>query len=222
MPLFFLFFFLFFCASGITVAALWCRTEDKVAPLKEEFPDIPLITTKYDEILGNPEILLISIITPPMAHKDMALKALRAGKHVLQDKPTALNAQEAAEMYEEAAKRPGQLSLIDHELRFLRTYQQIRTLVQDKKNALLGELRSVEVDVSMQQKADAPWTWWQSEELGGGILGAIGSHYVDLLSWILGDRIVSVGGFLDTLHKSVRRPRARCARLPVMIMLRST
>src|SRR5712675_987825 len=62
---------------------------------------------------------LVTIVTPPSEHLQMATAALDAGKHVLCEKPTALNVDEAIQLAAAAKKHPDRITLIDHELRFL-------------------------------------------------------------------------------------------------------
>lgn len=129
---------------------------------------------------------LISIVTPPGTHCEMSVAALQAGKHVLCEKPTALNQLEAQTMLEAAQAHPEQLSLIDHELRFLPIFQMARALIND--NAI-GQIRHVNSSVIFSSRADPqrPWNWWSDKEQAGGAWGAIGSHQIDMLRWLCGD-----------------------------------
>jgi predicted dehydrogenase len=161
---------------------------------------VPLVTHDYDAILDDSSIDLISIVTPPGAHKDMASRALQKRKHVLCDKPTALTADEALQMAHLARQHPSQLSLIDHELRFLSNYQRIQDLLSTGK---LGQLRHIEVSVQYRPQPNQTWNWWQDKTQGGGLLGAIGSHYVDLISFITQSRVVSTIGMVETLFPTL-------------------
>ncbi|HEX9502161.1 MAG TPA: Gfo/Idh/MocA family oxidoreductase, partial [Thermoanaerobaculia bacterium] len=76
----------------------------------------------WRELLERNDIDLISIAMPPARHVEMAVAALEHGKHVLCEKPTALNAGEAEKLVEAARKRPNQIAIIDHELRFLPSF----------------------------------------------------------------------------------------------------
>ncbi|MFN2393924.1 MAG: Gfo/Idh/MocA family protein, partial [Pyrinomonadaceae bacterium] len=72
----------------------------------------------WRETIGNEAVDLVCITTPPVFHKEMTLLALEHGKHVLCEKPMAMNADEAREMLEKS-KEKNVIALIDHELRFL-------------------------------------------------------------------------------------------------------
>ncbi|HEY0156844.1 MAG TPA: Gfo/Idh/MocA family oxidoreductase [Thermoanaerobaculia bacterium] len=132
----------------------------------------------WRELIAAPDVELVSIVTPPSEHREMALAALDAGKHVLLEKPTALHAGEAEELVEAAKRHPGRIALIDHELRFLPSWREARTRLAE-----LGPIRYAEVRYSSPARGDRKreWNWWSDASRGGGIWGAVGSHFVDAL-----------------------------------------
>jgi predicted dehydrogenase len=135
----------------------------------------------------------------------MALAALGAGQAVLCEKPMAMNADETGRMCE-AARSAGMLALIDHELRFLPARRLMRQLIQGGE---LGRVRHAKFlfRADSRAAADKPWSWWSDERAGGGALGAIGSHAVDALHWLLGTRVSHVSASLAA-HVSERRDPA--------------
>jgi predicted dehydrogenase len=124
----------------------------------------------------------------------MAEAALSEGKHVLSEKPTAMNAGEAERMLAVAREHPGQLALIDHELRFLPAWIEAKRLLGD-----LGPIRFIEMRYCSGSRADRnrAWNWWSDAKRGGGVLGAIGSHLVDAVRYLAGE-IESVQATLST------------------------
>jgi predicted dehydrogenase len=172
-----------FREAGLEVAALWGRSEEKARRLAGE-RGIPLGTSDLPRILEHPEIDLVSVTTPPHTHREVTLAALAAGKHVLCEKPFALDAAEAAEMAAAARARPDRLSLVDHELRFLPVHRRFRELLAED---FAGPLHHVEITHHSPGRLDPdiPFDWWSEREKGGGYWGALGSHYVDLLHWLL-------------------------------------
>lgn len=138
---------------------------------------------------------LVSIVTPPSEHREMALAALEAGKHVLCEKPTALDASEAEELVAAARRRPGQIALIDHELRFLPSWREARNRIEE-----LGGVRYAEVRYSSPARGirTREWNWWSDASRGGGIWGAVGSHSVDTLRYF-GMEIEAVHATLHTI-----------------------
>jgi predicted dehydrogenase len=135
--------------------------------------------------LVRADLDLVSITTPTDLHRPMALAALAAGRHVLCEKPMALSVAEAAEMLA-AAERAGVVHVIDHELRFNPNRRKVKRLIAE---GFVGRPRHVLITLVGPGRADAtkPFTWWADAARGGGILGAVGSHMIDLLRYWLGD-----------------------------------
>jgi predicted dehydrogenase len=134
---------------------------------------------------------LVSITTPPAIHHAMALAALNAGRHVLCEKPMAMSVAEAEEMLAHG-ERARRVHVIDHELRFNPNRRKARALIEQ---GLVGRPRHVLLTAVNASRLDPakPWGWWFDETRGGGLLGAVGSHQVDLLRYWLGE-IAAVTG----------------------------
>lgn len=184
-----------FRAAGLDVVALVGRDRAKTERLAQEL-NIGFATNDWREVLGRDDVQLVSIITPPNLHREMAIAALEAGKHVLCEKPMAMNVEETQAMVAAAAAQSQSFAIIDHELRFLPSLQQARQHVQSGK---LGKLHHLEGFVSNGSRRDPsrPWTWWADAAQGGGVLGALGSHMVDTIQFLFGP-ITAVNGLTHT------------------------
>lgn len=145
--------------------------------------------------LIDSNIDLVTIVTPPSEHLKMATAGLDAGKHVLCEKPTALNVAEAEQLVAAAHKHPDRLALIDHELRFLPSFRAARERMGE-----LGGVRYAEVRYASPSRGDRTrgWNWWSDAGYGGGIWGAVGSHFIDTLRF-LGMEIEAVQATLQTI-----------------------
>ena len=144
--------------------------------------------------LVTADLDLVSITTPPYLHHAMALAALDAGRHVLCEKPMAMSAAEAEEMLAHG-ERARRVHVIDHELRFNPNRRKVRRLIEEgfvgaPRHALLTAVNASRLDPAK------PWGWWYDEARGGGLLGAVGSHQVDLLRYWLGE-VTAVTGTAD-------------------------
>jgi predicted dehydrogenase len=130
----------------------------------------------------------------------MAIAALEAGKHVLAEKPTALDAAEAQAMVDAARGHADRISLIDHELRFLPAWLAARERLRE-----LGPIRYVEVRYASPARGDRSreWNWWSDASRGGGVWGAVGSHFVDAIRYF-GMEIEAAQALLRTTIE--RRP----------------
>jgi predicted dehydrogenase len=167
-----------FREAGLDVVAIAGHRPERTRESARELDVRPY--DDWRELIASAEVELVSIVTPPSEHREMALAALEAGKHVLLEKPTALDASEAEELVAAAARHSGQITLIDHELRFLPSWREARARFPE-----LGEFRYAEVRYSSPARGDRTreWNWWSDAKRGGGIWGAVGSHFVDALRY---------------------------------------
>lgn len=147
-------------------------------------------TDDWRETVKREDVDLVCITTPPVHHREMTLLALENEKHVLCEKPTAMNAEEAREMLE-ASKSKNVLALIDHELRFLSGRRRAFEMVRGGE---IGKIIHAKYNFRAPHRGDPalPWTWWSDAAAGGGALGAIGSHAVDTLRWYAGGEFKEV------------------------------
>ncbi|MGI0493998.1 Gfo/Idh/MocA family protein [Alkalinema pantanalense CENA528] len=165
------------------VVAVYHRDPAKAQAIAQAH-QIPHACTTIDEILAIPEVQAVSISTPPFLHYELAKAALTAGKHILLEKPTALNAIEARELYHLATEN-ALAATMNFEFRYIPAWQFFAELIQQ---GYVGQPRYIKVDWLVSSRADAsrPWNWYAQKEQGGGVLGAIGSHAFDYLTWLFG------------------------------------
>jgi predicted dehydrogenase len=167
-----------FRKAGLTIGGIAGAHKTKTRRIAEE-----LGVVAYDDwkaMIADRAIDVVTVTTPPAQHVEIAIAALEAGKHVICEKPAALDAREAGTLVDCARSHGDRLSLIDHELRFLPSWRAARERIAD-----IGALRYAEVRYSSPSRADRlrAWNWWNDEKQGGGIWGAVGSHFVDALRY---------------------------------------
>lgn len=155
--------------------------------------DIPHVSASVDDLVKIDDVDLVVISSPPHTHEPAALAALSAGKHVLCEKPMALDAAEARRMVA-AAETAGVLNLVDHELRFGANRRKAKDLIE---SGYVGDVRHVSATYRANFGLGRKFNWWYRTATGGGVLGAIGSHVVDTLRWWFGE-CVRVNGQLRT------------------------
>jgi predicted dehydrogenase len=152
----------------------------------------------WETMLAENEIDFVGIATPTIHHAPMVFAALDAGAHVLCEKPMAMNADEARQM-RDRAEALNRVNVIGHELRFNPNRRKIKQLIAD---GYIGEIRHanlVNISPAWGDPASRPaGDWWSLEEMGGGRLGANGSHQIDLLRYWLGD-VGAVSGQVKTI-----------------------
>ncbi len=183
--------------AGVTVTAVASGNPRRAAAVAAEL-GIAHAYSSGEELARSPEVDLVIVSSTPDAHAHQAIAALEAGKHVLCEKPVALDAGEVRAMLAAAERRPRQIAWVDHELRYEPNRRKARDLI---RAGAIGEVRHLELVLrpylrgdGRPQAGDAPWTWWSDRARGGGILGAVGSHYVDLCRWWTASEVVAVTG----------------------------
>ncbi|MFO1324521.1 MAG: Gfo/Idh/MocA family oxidoreductase [Burkholderiales bacterium] len=189
-----------FRSEGWEVAALCARNGEHARRIAGE-AGVPHVHTDPRELVARDDIDAVAISTPPSTHHPLAMAALAAGKHVVCEKPFAMNAHEAAEMRDLAASR-GRTAMVAHEFRYTPQRTFIKQLLADGH---IGRFRMCTVElfldryVTPQPRAAG---WQAFNQHGGGLLGALGSHYVDGLRDWFGD-VASVHCQLATLRPDV-------------------
>jgi predicted dehydrogenase len=188
--------------EGARVVAVASGRRENAEAVAREF-GIPFVADDWRGVVAREDVDLVSIVTPPVTHAEIARAALEAGKAVLCEKPLAMNAEETGAMLAAAGVRGGALALVDHELRFLPARRLMREMILGGE---LGRVRHAKFLFRSDSRAavDRPWSWWSDEHAGGGALGAIGSHAVDSLHWMLGAMVSHVSASLAA-HVAERR-----------------
>jgi predicted dehydrogenase len=165
-------------------------------------------TGNYEELLEDPSIAAVHILTPNALHYRMCRAALLAGKHVLCEKPFTVSAAEARDLTALAAQtRLG--NCIQHNLRYYPVVQQIRRMIEAGD---LGEVLIVQGTYSQDWLLyDTDWNWRVDAEANGALraMGDIGSHWMDMIQHLTGLRITSLCADLATFHKTRRKPKGR-------------
>ena len=173
-----------FRAAGFVVRALVGRDRDRTARRAERLGVRAL--TSVDDALALPDVDAVSIATPPHTHHRLVLDAVAAGKHVVCEKPFALDAAEAREMAS-AAARAGVTGFVGHEFRWATERALVARAIAEGR---VGEPRLATlvsyVPLLADPAAPAP-DWWLDNARGGGWLGASGSHAVDQVRVWLGE-----------------------------------
>ncbi len=188
------------CAGARIVSVASGHLENAEATAREF--NIGHFTDDWRKTVERDDVDLVCITTPPDTHHEMTLHAIDCGKHILCEKPMALNAVEAREMTEKANKA-GVLALIDHELRFQSGRQKARQILHDGD---IGKVIHAKYNFRNASRGDVnlPWNWWSDKDSGGGALGAIASHIIDSFQWFLDTEISQIFCQLQT-HIKQRR-----------------
>ena len=176
----------FAACENAEIVSVASGREENAKATAEEFK-IPHFTGEWRESVSRDDVDLVCITTPPNLHKEMTLFAFEQGKHVLCEKPMAMDVGEAEAMLE-ASRNVGVLALIDHELRFQPGRQRAFEMLRE---GAIGKIRHAKYSFRSPFRGDpgVPWNWWSDAAQGGGALGAINSHVIDSFNWFLGTTV---------------------------------
>ena len=156
--------------------------------------------TDWRALVARDDVDLVDICTPGDSHAEIAVAALRAGKHVLCEKPLANTVAEAEAMTEAAARaaEDGRIAMTGFNYRRLPAIAQARRMIADGR---LGTLRHVRAAYLQDWLTDPkfPRTWrLDRAAAGSGALGDLGAHIVDLAQYLTGKRLVGVSALTAT------------------------
>ncbi|MEM7768989.1 MAG: Gfo/Idh/MocA family oxidoreductase [Cyanobacteria bacterium P01_E01_bin.6] len=176
------------------VVAVYHRDLEKARAIADTYR-IPHACTTVQELAELSDVDAVSVSTPPFLHTEMAKTVMHAGKHLLLEKPTAMNAIEAEELLS-LAKSANIVTCLDFEFRYVPEWMRLFELLED---GYVGKNRFIKIDwlVAGRANPERAWNWYSQAELGGGALGAFGSHTFDYIAWLFGP-VTRLCGHLST------------------------
>jgi predicted dehydrogenase len=190
---------------GVNVVGLLGSSPERAQPLAWRL-SIERVYAELDALLADPAVSAVHIASPNACHFAQAQAALRAGKHVLCEKPLATTSRETAVLVELAAERPAQVAAVNYNVRFYPLCHEIRARVA---RGDVGRVLSVTGSYTQDWLLRPDDYNWRVEPDGGTNLRAIadiGTHWMDLAQFVLGRPIRSVLADLATFHPERRRP----------------
>jgi len=190
---------------GIDVVGLLGISEEEGRTAAQRL-NVPRFYKSLDELIGDAAVDVVHICTPNYLHYPMAKAALQAGKHVLVEKPLATSSRESAEL-EALSRMVGRAAAVDYNLRFYPLCQDARARVQA---GLLGDVWLIHGSY-LQDWLYLPtdWNWRLEPELGGSLraVADIGTHWLDMVTWISGQRVTAVLADFSTCLPTRQKPR---------------
>ncbi|MDQ1165634.1 Gfo/Idh/MocA family protein [Flavobacterium sp. SORGH_AS_0622] len=144
----------------------------------------------WKELLNDPEIDIVSIVTPPHLHSEMACAAMEAGKHVLLEKPLSVTEQQAEDIFR-VQRKTERVITVNHMIRYNPIINAVVDLTQ---NGSLGRLRHAVVNNYAQDESLPETHWFWDESMSGGIMVEHGVHFFDIINAIGGQKYTEVYG----------------------------
>ena len=190
--------------NGIRVLGLLGSTKAKAEGKAAEL-GIRRVYASLDEMLADPDVDVVHLATPNHLHHPHARAALLAGKHVVCEKPLAMTSAQSAELLQ-LARDKALVNAVNFNIRMYPLAQQARSMVQ---NGELGDVFILQGSY-LQDWLLLPtdWNWRLEPDLGGTLraVGDIGSHWLDLLTFITGLHVEQVYADFKTFHPLRKKP----------------
>jgi len=180
-------------SPGMRTVAVCDIDEERLNAARQQLGDVAVFKDLASFLASDVD--LVAIVTPHNTHYAIAMESLKAGKHVVIEKPMCLTVEEATDMIE-TAKKSGVTLTVFHNRRHDGDYMAVKELI-DK--GIIGEVFHIE---SYMGGYHHPGKWWRSsKEISGGLFYDWGAHIVDwTLNFYEGREIESITGFF---HKRV-------------------
>jgi predicted dehydrogenase len=167
--------------------------------------NIPKAYGSYEELLNDPEVEVIHNCTPNNLHLPVTMAAIKKGKHVIADKPLAMNSADAKKMLE-AARKAGIIHCVTFNYRYNPLMQQARVMIRKGE---IGEVHFVHGHYLQDWLLNPTDYSWRLEEEANGqsrAVADIGSHWCDLAGYITGKRIAEVCAEYTTVYPTRQKP----------------
>jgi predicted dehydrogenase len=159
-----------------------------------------------DELLDDPSVHVVHVTSPNHLHVPQTERILASGRHVVCEKPLAMTAAESAALVSQAA-RSGLVNAVNFNIRFYPLHQHVREMIAADE---LGDVRFVTGHYFQDWLLhETDWNWRLEPDKGGSLraVGDIGSHWLDLVTFLTGQPVVAVMADLATFLPLRAQPR---------------
>ena len=187
--------------EGAKIVGYFDSNQKRAQNLAEEFGGETY--NSYHDLLANNKIDAVSVCTTNISHAEITIAALKAGKHVLCEKPMATT-MEACQKMVDTAQNEGRYLMIGHNQRMAKAHIRAKELLS---SGIIGEILSFRTTFGHAGPETwsidpGPSTWFFNENLAVmGVMGDLGIHKTDLIHFLTGLRIVEATARLHTLNK---------------------
>ncbi len=190
--------------AGVGVAGILGSSAEKSTAAASQL-GLPRAYRSLDELLADSDVDVVHVTSPNRFHHQQVVQSLAAGKHVLCEKPLAMTAVESAELVR-LARESGLAAAVNYNIRY---YPLCIEAAQRVKTGTLGKIFHV-TGSYVQDWLFHPtdFNWRVMKEDGGALraIADIGTHWLDLLQFIVGEKVESVCADLATIYPERKRP----------------
>ena len=193
--------------GGVTVSAVSDVNRNLAEKTAERF-DIDKVFDNFIDMINDPNIDVIHNCTPSKYHYEINSAAIQAGKHILAEKPLAINLKEAVALTEQAEKK-GIITGVNFCYRY---YPVVQEMARRTRNSEAGNIRMVTgtwFQDWLFQSTDYSWRLEKTESGESNISADLGSHWLDLIQFVTGLKVVEVFADFTTLIPIRQKPASQ-------------
>jgi predicted dehydrogenase len=189
---------------NVDVVAL-ADVDEATAKSKAEALGVPNAYGDYKKLLARDDVRVVHICTPNYLHFEMSKAALNAGKHVVCEKPLAVETREAEELVALAARK-GLVNAVHFNIRYYPLMRQVKLMVEKGEVGNIFSIHGSYLQDWLFYQSD--YNWRLEPKLSGRsrAIADIGSHWMDLIEHISGLRVAEVCADFATFHKTRKKP----------------
>ncbi len=164
--------------------------------------------SSYEALLADKEISVVHLTSPNRFHYTQVLQAFKAGKHVICEKPLAMTSRETRALVKAAAKYPHLIAAVNYNVRFYPLNLHAREMVRQGEIGDVFHIKGSYVQDWLLYDTD--FNWRVLAEDGGDLraIGDIGTHWLDLVTFVTGLEVEAVCADLSTVHPIRQQPPA--------------
>ena len=188
----------------VKVVAL-AEADEDTARQKAEMLGIGRHYGNWEAMLQQRDIDVVHVCSPNSLHALMATKALLAGKHVVCEKPLAISAAEGRDLVETAGKS-GLVNALHFNVRYYPLIRQLKTMVQKNEMGRIFSIHGSYLQDWLFYETDYNWRLESKMSGSSRAVADIGSHWMDVVEYVSGIRIVEVMADFATVHKLRKKP----------------
>jgi 1,5-anhydro-D-fructose reductase (1,5-anhydro-D-mannitol-forming) len=167
-------------SPGSSIVACLGSSLEKGQAFAQRF-GVPNVHATLASLMADTEVDAVYVATPNAIHKEAVVAAAAAGKHVLCEKPFAMNVEDAREMVA-VCREAGVVLRVAHQLRLEAAVVHAREIVRSGR---LGRIAAISLE---RASAMPPRTTWRSDARQSGVVFDVGVHLIDQVQWITGER----------------------------------
>jgi len=194
--------------SEAEIAGFFDPRTDRAREMADRFGG--KVYSSVEEMLEDYTIDAVSVCAANAYHAPITIQALKAGKHVLCEKPMAMSVDECREMIK-AADASGKVLMIGHNQRFVPAHIKAREIIQSGEIGNVISFRTTfgHGGPEMWSADKSSNTWFFKKDIANlGVIADLGVHKIDLIRWLTGEEITEVSAFMCTLDKKDQTGKA--------------